>query len=300
MTLLTFGLAKKVFLADFTGQRIGEAFFRGHRRKLESLPVINAWYAVLAYPLQIYFDFSGYTDMAIGLARLFNIVLPQGFNYALPIGQHCRVLAPLAHDALPLSRDYLYIPAGETAMAACAGIEPDGDHVSRWPLAWRELDLCCVGRCMGSTWSSTMPQLETKDQLRWLSAIPSLLRSLTAHALTLLAVMLAWVLFRADNFPRQSSCWRHFFGTGCRWWPTAPSLSAARPERLVWLMVLYAMVLLAPNSQDILLTVSTGTRRQKTSRHPGLLGGRLLWQPTTTWAVYIAIVLRPAFSRSPP
>ena len=62
----------------------------------------EAWQATLGFTFQIYFDFSGYTDMALGLALLFGIVLPQNFDVPYRVGIAAGFLAPLAHDAVAL------------------------------------------------------------------------------------------------------------------------------------------------------------------------------------------------------
>jgi D-alanyl-lipoteichoic acid acyltransferase DltB (MBOAT superfamily) len=75
LTIFAIGMAKKVLLADPLSADVATQF--GHAA---SLGVIGAWYAVVGYSLQLYFDFSGYSDMAIGLARMFNIRFPLNFN----------------------------------------------------------------------------------------------------------------------------------------------------------------------------------------------------------------------------
>ena len=75
LTIFAAGLAKKVLLADPLSSDVAAGFAAAHTAGLST-----AWYAVIAYSLQLYFDFSGYSDMAIGLARLFNIRFPQNFN----------------------------------------------------------------------------------------------------------------------------------------------------------------------------------------------------------------------------
>ena len=77
LTLLILGLAKKVLVADEMGAWATAGF--SHPRQLE---FVDAWTAALAYTLQIYFDFSGYTDMALGMAWMLNIRLP--LNFASP------------------------------------------------------------------------------------------------------------------------------------------------------------------------------------------------------------------------
>jgi alginate O-acetyltransferase complex protein AlgI len=78
LTLFFLGLFKKVILADTMAAYASPAFAAAHRG--EAMTVINAWGGTLAYGLQLYFDFSGYTDMAIGLGLLFGISLPPNFD----------------------------------------------------------------------------------------------------------------------------------------------------------------------------------------------------------------------------
>src|SRR3954447_11662301 len=75
LTIFAIGMAKKVLLADPLSADVAVHF--GHSAELG---LIGGWYAVIAYSLQLYFDFSGYSDMAIGLARMFNIRFPLNFN----------------------------------------------------------------------------------------------------------------------------------------------------------------------------------------------------------------------------
>ncbi len=76
--VFTLGLAKKVLIADTLSPWVGDGFNR-----TESLHFFSAWGTSLSYTLQLYFDFSGYSDMAIGLGYLFNIKIPQNFNSPL-------------------------------------------------------------------------------------------------------------------------------------------------------------------------------------------------------------------------
>src|SRR3954471_17536734 len=106
--LLIAGLAKKVFLADPLGALVNPVYAAAATGASPTLA--EAWQAALGYTFQLYFDFSGYTDMAVGIALLFGIVLPQNFN------------APYRADSIQdfwrrwhitlsrFLRDYLYIP----------------------------------------------------------------------------------------------------------------------------------------------------------------------------------------------
>lgn len=104
--LFCVGLFKKVVLADTFAAYVGQGF------EAASPHFVQAWTASLCYTMQIYFDFSGYSEMAIGLARMFNIQFPQNFNFpyrALDIQDFWRRW----HITLSrFLRQYLYIPLG--------------------------------------------------------------------------------------------------------------------------------------------------------------------------------------------
>ena len=91
----TAGLVKKVLLANNIGLVFTQILGNG------ALPqsVLAAWVAVAAYTFQIYFDFAGYSDMAIGLGKLFGFTFEENFNHAVSIAQHHGVLAQMAYFA---------------------------------------------------------------------------------------------------------------------------------------------------------------------------------------------------------
>lgn len=105
--IFSIGLFKKVMIADFFAEYAVQGFDAAY-----SLSVFEAWATSLSYTFQLYFDFSGYSDMAIGLALMFNIVLPINFNSpykALNIQDFWRRW----HITLSrFLRDYVYIPLG--------------------------------------------------------------------------------------------------------------------------------------------------------------------------------------------
>jgi alginate O-acetyltransferase complex protein AlgI len=104
-----FGLAKKLLIADFLAVRVDEIFAM---QATTGVTTPTAWLGIILFALQLYFDFSGYTDMAIGLARLFGYRLPENFNFpylAHSIGDFWRRWHITLCDWM---RDYLYIPLG--------------------------------------------------------------------------------------------------------------------------------------------------------------------------------------------
>jgi D-alanyl-lipoteichoic acid acyltransferase DltB (MBOAT superfamily) len=110
LTIFAIGLAKKVLIADNLAGYVGPIFDAAEAH--ETLSFFESWSAVLCYTFQIYFDFSGYSDMAIGLARIFNIRLPLNFHSpykALSIGDFWRRWHMTLSRFL---RDYVYYPLG--------------------------------------------------------------------------------------------------------------------------------------------------------------------------------------------
>ncbi len=295
LTMLTFGLAKKVLLADPLSTRLGEAFNAAAAG--QHLPVGNAWYAVIAYAVQIYFDFSGYSDMAVGLARMFNITLPQNFNSPY---QAANIVEFWRRWHMTLSRflrDYLYISLG-------------GNRHGRLR---RHLNLIITmflgGLWHGANWTFAAwgllhglylvlnhAWLEAKPRLRGMAVIPRPLRLFTSHSLTLGAVLLAWILFRSNSFSAAIVLLQTLIGHGPPLVADGMAvISEVKPERWLWLGLLCAWVLLAPNSQGVCSRFQPVLGMTEPSAHRGLCGGRLLWRPSTTWAIAIAVIFVAAF-----
>ena len=113
------------------------------------------WLAVLAYALQIYCDFSGYSDMALGSAHLLGYKLAHQLQHAVPRPQHRRVLAALAHLALDLAARLPVHPAGRQPRRPLADLpQPDDHDDAGRPVARGELDLRPLGRLHGRICSS--------------------------------------------------------------------------------------------------------------------------------------------------
>jgi alginate O-acetyltransferase complex protein AlgI len=187
--LFILGLAKKLVLADPAGHFADPAFAAAAAGA--HLTFIEAWLGLLAYGAQIYFDFSGYSDMAIGIAAMFGIRFP--VNFASPY-RACSIAEFWRRWNITLSRflrDYLYIPLGGNRQGEgrrlvnlmitmlLGGLW----HGAAWTfLAWGGLHgAYLIGQ---RAWARTGLRLPL----------------LAGWALTFLAVMLAWVPFRARDF----------------------------------------------------------------------------------------------------
>jgi alginate O-acetyltransferase complex protein AlgI len=185
---MAIGLAKKVLIAGAMGPMADAAFGEPAGR----LDMGTAWLGLVSYSLQLYFDFSGYTDMAVGIGRMFGYKLPENFNYPY-VSQSVREFWRRWHMTLSSwFRDYLYIPLG-------------GGRVAPWKIQ-RNLLIVFVlcGLWHGASWSfvvwglwhGVFLAMERTAVGKALDRLPRPLR----HVYGLLAVGIGWVFFRAADF----------------------------------------------------------------------------------------------------
>jgi len=198
VTRFIFGLGKKVLLANYVGLIADNIFAAA-----EGLSAASAWLGIIAYALQIYFDFSGYSDMAIGLGWMFGFHFLENFNYPY-IASSVTDFWRRWHISLSTwFRDYVYIPLG-------------GNRVSqaRWIFNIFAVWLL-TGVWHGANWTFIVWGLYYFVFL--------LIEKLTgfdgklgffSHAYTLLIVLIGWVIFRAESLPRAIEYLGYMFGAG--------------------------------------------------------------------------------------
>jgi alginate O-acetyltransferase complex protein AlgI len=182
------GMAKKVLLANPCGKIADLAFESG------SLGVLDAWYGVIAYAFQIYFDFSGYSDMAIGLGLMLGFVFPKNFDSPY-ISQSITEFWRRWHISLSTwLRDYLYVPLGGNRRG------PARTYVNLF------IVMVLGGLWHGAAWNflvwgalhGGLLALERLRSGRPLYASwPAPLRT----AATFVLVLVSWVFFRAPDLP---------------------------------------------------------------------------------------------------
>lgn len=199
-TRFCFGLAKKMVLANSMGQ-IADGVFGQTAANLD--PGL-AWVGALAYTFQIYFDFSAYSDMAIGLGRMFGFHFLENFNYPY-ISRSVTEFWQRWHISLSSwFRDYVYIPLG-------------GNHCSRLRQIRNILVVWLLtGLWHGAAWTFILWGLWfcillLGEKFLWgthLEQFPSLFR----WACTMLSVILSWVLFRAADLDQAWAYLGAMFG----------------------------------------------------------------------------------------
>ncbi len=180
------GLAKKVLIADTLAGPADRIFALG----AGELDAGVAWFGVACYTLQIYFDFSGYSDMAIGLGRMLGFRIPENFRHPYAAAS-IRDFWRRWHISLSTwFRDYLYVPLGGSR----GGALRTGRNLL--------LVFLLCGLWHGASWSFVVWGLFHGAFLVAERAAPRLAvpRPL-AHLYVLAVVMVAWVFFRADDLP---------------------------------------------------------------------------------------------------
>ena len=179
----TVGLAKKVLLANAIGELWDQALAS------QSLTVAGAWLGLAAYAFQIYFDFSGYSDMAIGLGRMFGFQFLENFQYPY-ISSSIKEFWRRWHISLSSwFRDYLYIPLGGNRKGKV-----------RTELN-KAVVFFCTGLWHGASWNFVLWGLWHGLFIILEDLLPKggKVRKALGHVTTLLIVLLGFVLFRADT-----------------------------------------------------------------------------------------------------
>jgi D-alanyl-lipoteichoic acid acyltransferase DltB (MBOAT superfamily) len=285
LTILCIGLFKKSFIADgfaLIANPVFQAASQAH------LHVLDAWAGAFAYSLQIYFDFSGYSDMAIGLSLMFGIKLP--FNFDAPYKSQSIVeFWRRWHISLSrFLRDYLYIPLGGNR---------HGGHRRNVNLAitmilgglWHGAGITFViwGALHGAflivnhQWSRLSREHPALTRVKKLWCYP-----LVALGLTQLAVVLAWIFFRADGFSTAVHVLQGMTGfadqskVGTRLVDTYGGVAIALG---------YLACFVLPNVNAMFARWNVGLETYKNERPWSAL--HLTWRPSPVWAIAASLAL---------
>jgi len=284
LTIFLIGLFKKVVLADSIAPA-ANAVFDGAAAGA-SPGAAMAWLGALAYALQLYFDFSGYSDMAIGLARLFGIRFPVNFDSPYKASSMIEFWRRWHMTLSRFLRDYLYIPLGGNRLGArrryvnlLATMLLGGLwHGAGWTfLAWGGIHGLLLAANHG--WRAVVARAGWQWPRRraWAAV---------AHGLTFVAVLLAWVPFRAADWPTATHLWLAMVGLGTA---ATPAVGPLHPTQLVLLGALLVVTWLFPNTQEVM-------RRYHPSIEDGMRQGSrpvarfLEWRPRPYWICCITLI----------
>jgi alginate O-acetyltransferase complex protein AlgI len=237
ITLFVLGLAKKVILADGVAPLVARAFGSA------APGLFDSWTGLLAYAMQIYFDFSGYSDMAIGLGLMLGFQFPQNFNSpykAVSITDFWRRW----HMSLSTwLRDYLYIPLG-------------GNRHGPWRTYFNLFATMLIGGLWhGANWTfviwggyhgALLAIERAVGKKSVISGAPPALQ----RGLTFMLVLLGWVLFRCASLSQAGGLFAGLAGLNGIGFSAVRDLGGM-PLNAVILAVTLSMVWTAPNTQEI-------------------------------------------------
>jgi len=292
ITIFVIGLFKKVVIADSLALRANPVFALAEGG--ETLGFFTAWVGAFSFTLQLYFDFSGYSDMALGLGRMFGLRLPVNFDSPY---RAASVIDFWRRWHITLSRflrDYLYIPLG-------------GNRKGRT----RKCGNLMVTMLLGGLWHGAGWTFVFWGGLHgfylllnhgwrrvWRRSINAWWSVAAARFTTLFFVTVAWVFFRAESFEGASrvlggmvnlphtmearfgalSVWMKAIGFQFQ----ASSMSMQNYLDVVWLGIWIAVLWLVPNTRQIM-------RKQETVESHGRMD-LLTWKTTRAWSVLVGMM----------
>jgi D-alanyl-lipoteichoic acid acyltransferase DltB (MBOAT superfamily) len=279
LTIFSIGLSKKIMLADDMIKYVKPVFdaaAQGHAVSFK-----ESWGAAFSYTLQLYFDFSGYSDMAIGLSRMFGVKLPLNFNSPY---KSVNIIEFWRRWHMTLSRflrDYLYIPLGGNRKG------PVRRHVNLL------ITMLLGGLWHGAGWTFVIwgglhgvylvinhlwhgMRLKLGHDLNK-STLPG---RLAGGFVTFIAVVFAWVFFRADNLQAGLAMTRAMLGLD--------GFVFTGHFQLNRIAELLFIVWVLPNTQQIMAQFEPALSIRE--KEFGTSWKRLQWQPNWIWLVFTFII----------
>jgi alginate O-acetyltransferase complex protein AlgI len=315
LTLLFFGLFKKGVLADNIAPLITPIY--EHSAAAGKTPLLLAWMAAVGFTLQLYFDFSGYTDMALGLGRFFGIKLPPNFNSPLKASSiidfwlrwHMtltRFLTAYLYNPLVLSITRRRVAKGQPGFA---GRNPSPGAFVSLLLVPLITTMFISGLWHGAGYGFIIWGLIHGVYLvinhGWRVYAAHCWRDRVAYArmmkpvgfvLTFVAVTTVMIFFRATSVRSAVDLVKGVFGLNGAALPHSAAAIAATygtdiKMAAIWIAVLLFIALVCPNTLEILAPYEPALGWKPNSTAPALGGFRIpAWGPSLPWAVAISVV----------
>lgn len=257
--LFSMGLIKKVCIADNLAE-ITDAIFLAATQSSQ-LSLIDAWQGALSFTFQIYFDFSGYTDMALGLAMMCGILLPLNFNSPYMANNIIDFWRRWHMSLSRFMRDYIYVSLGGNRHGRVrryrnllltmliGGLW----HGASWTfVVWGGLHGCYL--VINHGWQAICSRLgwfvNSNVMYIWVSRL-----------LTFIAVVLAWIFFRAEGFHVAMRVLSSMFGLN----GIANLSHCIHFKNILLLLALFVWVSIAPNSQTIVSIILSELKLMRAS-----------------------------------
>jgi alginate O-acetyltransferase complex protein AlgI len=268
IVIFAIGLFKKTVIADnvaYISDPLFDAASRG-----TAPDILSAWFAALSYTAQLYFDFSGYSDMAIGVARMFGILLPLNFHSPL---RAANIMDYWRRWHMTLTRfmlNYLYLP-----LSLVIGRYAFGGSLGTWQTymvtvaAPVFLTFLLVGIWHGAGWtfvvfglmhatyvSTSQAWREFRKRRRRLLKVSNtnsrsnVLGQIFAHALTIVCVILGNIMFRSDHVATAGLIYKGMLALTRSAGPALPEVT--KPESVFFIALGWFIIAVMPNTQQIM------------------------------------------------
>jgi len=300
ISLFAMGLFKKVVIADNLAP-IANSFFLLASRGERDLTMMEAWVAAISYGLQLYFDFSGYSDMAIGAARMFGIRLPVNFHSPYKATSIVDFWRRWHITLSRFLRDYVYFSLGGNrkgpflryANLLITMLLGGLWHGAGWTyIIWGGLHGFFL--CVNHAWFAVRKKF----------SIPSIPKPV-AILMTFIVVIVAWVPFRAGALELQAggsaqaalgatkSILASMFGfNGWADWPDRSAMAVKASHGLRAVLCVF-LVWLLPNSQEIMRRYQPMVGLKGLTGKTNAPGPRRFWQwrPTPLWTAFILVLV---------
>ncbi len=303
LSIFTLGFFKKAVLADGTSDYVNVTFALAQTGT--AITFFAAWAGSLCYAFQLYFDFSGYSDMAIGIARMFGIILPMNFNSPYK-STNITLFWRRWHMTLSrFLRDYLYIPLGGNRKGKAR------------QLINLMITMVLGGLWHGAGWTFTLwgflhgCYLIIHNAWHQLSQFFGIkLHKLFAWWITFSAILFAWVPFRALTFESTINIWRGMLGMNGfylpkwmkkfsnniePWTSDIPisfvgifhHLGPVKLMDILWFVLLFIIAFYMPNTQQFMQRYRPVFEATKNYKIKTL---KLFWRPSLGWSLMISFL----------
>ena len=301
ITLVCIGLFKKLVIADRLAPLSASTFDASAAGA--PLSSFASWLGVLAYYAQLYFDFSGYSDIAVGLARLFSIPLPINFDSPLRASGIADFYKRWHITLTRVIARFIFTPF--SLWGARRSVDRSlHDPIRLLLTSWLPLFLNFVvialwhgakgtfvlfGVIHGLWFIGETEMKRSKSWRAWHSRVGALRVRRVGQLLTCLPLMLTFALFGSRDLVGFGNLLIALLGQGQAGGAVSPSL-----RDLLWIVAAFTIIWLFPNSYELLSSYRPGIRTwSNPSTTPTFL--RLRWRPTLPWAAFLALLIATSF-----
>jgi alginate O-acetyltransferase complex protein AlgI len=309
LTLLAFGLFKKVFIADRIMPLVQPIY--GHAAAGSSIGLLSAWVAAVGFTLQIYFDFSGYTDMALGIARMFGVRLPPNFDSPLKASNIIDFWLRWHMTLTRFLTAYIYNPLTLWLMRRRAARSRSVFvGKKKGPVAFVELLMfptlltmliCGIWHGAGYTfivWGVVHGFYLTVNHA-WRSLGPKLWRDRSRYerfmgpvgwVVTFASVAASMVIFRAASLKTAGDLLQGMLGLHGIGLSQLKDISVGRTRIAFWIAGPAFIALLCPNTLEILSRYEPAWGWKPRLHEDTIAKPRVRWIPSLAWAVGVSMI----------